>query len=142
MTAAYVSAFGPGLLRIRDSESRSPISPFAPEASVPLPFQLGEQGLNNFGSSVWKRNERERYRVRCVNEGYERLRNHLPLGDDKRISKVDTLRMAIQYIRHLERLLANARHQRHCFCFQQFSFPSSTTPVTSLSSLDSSHLPL
>ncbi|XP_037369576.1 achaete-scute homolog 4 [Talpa occidentalis] len=53
-----------------------------------------------------KRNERERQRVRCVNEGYARLRDHLPRElADKRLSKVETLRAAIGYIRHLQELL-------------------------------------
>ncbi|XP_007540107.1 achaete-scute homolog 4 [Erinaceus europaeus] len=53
-----------------------------------------------------KRNERERQRVRCVNEGYARLRDHLPRElADKRLSKVETLRAAIGYIKHLQELL-------------------------------------
>lgn len=55
---------------------------------------------------IRKRNERERHRVRCVNEGYARLREHLPQElEDKRLSKVETLRAAIEYIKHLENLL-------------------------------------
>ncbi|XP_057710083.1 uncharacterized protein LOC130927951 [Corythoichthys intestinalis] len=55
---------------------------------------------------IRKRNERERHRVRCVNEGYARLRERLPMEfDDKRLSKVETLRAAIQYIKHLQSLL-------------------------------------
>ncbi|XP_006897611.1 PREDICTED: achaete-scute homolog 4 [Elephantulus edwardii] len=58
-----------------------------------------------------KRNERERQRVRCVNEGYARLRDHLPRElAAKRLSKVETLRAAIGYIRHLQELLE--RHSR------------------------------
>ncbi|XP_003126125.1 achaete-scute homolog 4 [Sus scrofa] len=58
-----------------------------------------------------KRNERERQRVRCVNEGYARLRDHLPRElADKRLSKVETLRAAICYIKHLQELLE--RHAR------------------------------
>uniref|UniRef100_A0A914X9I4 BHLH domain-containing protein n=1 Tax=Plectus sambesii TaxID=2011161 RepID=A0A914X9I4_9BILA len=96
------------------------LNPFSPEANVPLPFQLTDE-FGYFGpSSVWKRNERERHRVRCVNDGYEKLRSHLPLGEkDKRISKVDTLRIAIRYIRHLERLLADERHWRDCRCYEE-----------------------
>ncbi|XP_025259312.1 achaete-scute homolog 4 [Theropithecus gelada] len=53
-----------------------------------------------------KRNERERQRVRYVNEGYARLRDHLPRElADKRLSKVETLRAAIGYIKHLQELL-------------------------------------
>lgn len=55
---------------------------------------------------IRKRNERERQRVRCVNEGYARLREHLPQEfEDKRLSKVETLRAAIYYIKHLQSLL-------------------------------------
>lgn len=55
---------------------------------------------------IRKRNERERHRVRCVNEGYARLREHLPQElEEKRLSKVETLRAAIDYIKHLQRLL-------------------------------------
>lgn len=55
---------------------------------------------------VHKRNERERHRVRCVNEGYARLRGHLPRAlAERRLSKVETLRAAIRYIRHLQELL-------------------------------------
>ena len=56
---------------------------------------------------VHRRNERERERVRCVNDGYACLRQHLPLENkDKRVSKVETLRFAIRYIRRLQEMLA------------------------------------
>uniref|UniRef100_A0A8C5QI59 BHLH domain-containing protein n=1 Tax=Leptobrachium leishanense TaxID=445787 RepID=A0A8C5QI59_9ANUR len=55
---------------------------------------------------IRKRNERERQRVRCVNEGYARLRQHLPQDmAEKRLSKVETLRAAIGYIKRLQGLL-------------------------------------
>lgn len=55
---------------------------------------------------IRKRNERERHRVRCVNEGYARLRKHLPQElEEKRLSKVETLRAAIHYIKQLQSLL-------------------------------------
>uniref|UniRef100_A0A4W2GF78 BHLH domain-containing protein n=1 Tax=Bos indicus x Bos taurus TaxID=30522 RepID=A0A4W2GF78_BOBOX len=58
---------------------------------------------------IQKRNERERQRVRCVNEGYARLRGHLPGAlAEKRLSKVETLRAAIRYIKHLQELLSAA----------------------------------
>lgn len=71
--------------RKSDSASSSPaarkiVNPFDPEATVPLPFQLDDQ-FGPYSTSVWKRNERERCRVRCVNEGYDKLRNHLPLAN-------------------------------------------------------------
>uniref|UniRef100_A0A1I7XE35 BHLH domain-containing protein n=1 Tax=Heterorhabditis bacteriophora TaxID=37862 RepID=A0A1I7XE35_HETBA len=60
------------------SGKRKVVDPFDPEASVPLPYQLDEFP---YSTSVWKRNERERFRVRCVNNGYDSLRRHLPVSD-------------------------------------------------------------
>uniref|UniRef100_A0A671NGU7 BHLH domain-containing protein n=1 Tax=Sinocyclocheilus anshuiensis TaxID=1608454 RepID=A0A671NGU7_9TELE len=58
---------------------------------------------------IQKRNERERQRVKCVNQGYAKLRDHLPNGTtDKRLSKVETLRAAIRYIKYLQDLVENA----------------------------------
>uniref|UniRef100_A0A672NGL9 BHLH domain-containing protein n=1 Tax=Sinocyclocheilus grahami TaxID=75366 RepID=A0A672NGL9_SINGR len=69
----------------------------------------GNVSVHNYSlepAFIHKRNERERQRVRCVNEGYARLREHLPQEfEDKRLSKVETLRAAINYIKHLQNLL-------------------------------------
>nr|XP_008294169.1 PREDICTED: achaete-scute homolog 5-like [Stegastes partitus] len=55
---------------------------------------------------IQKRNERERQRVKCVNQGYAKLRDHLPgHSADKRLSKVETLRAAISYIKYLQGLV-------------------------------------
>uniref|UniRef100_A0A5S6QFG5 BHLH domain-containing protein n=1 Tax=Trichuris muris TaxID=70415 RepID=A0A5S6QFG5_TRIMR len=116
---SYSSAFKPyGSLTVntfagrKEAEQKSSKpNPFSPECSVPLPFQLGDDYGFYAIDSLWKRNERERHRVRCVNEGYERLRNHLPLRNkSKRISKVETLRLAIRYIKYLQDLLAESDH--------------------------------
>ncbi|XP_060100577.1 achaete-scute homolog 4 [Heteronotia binoei] len=73
-----------------------------------LPFS-GYVGVYDYSfepAFIRKRNERERQRVRCVNEGYARLRDHLPKElADKRLSKVETLKAAINYIKHLQSLL-------------------------------------
>ncbi|KAI4876709.1 hypothetical protein NFI96_006595 [Prochilodus magdalenae] len=62
---------------------------------------------------IQKRNERERQRVKCVNQGYAKLRDHLPGGTaDKRMSKVETLRAAIRYIKHLQRLVEEREEGR------------------------------
>uniref|UniRef100_A0A665XC56 Achaete-scute family bHLH transcription factor 5 n=1 Tax=Echeneis naucrates TaxID=173247 RepID=A0A665XC56_ECHNA len=64
---------------------------------------------------IQKRNERERQRVKCVNQGYAKLRDHLPgQSADKRLSKVETLRAAIRYIKYLQGLveLEDGRHSR------------------------------
>lgn len=85
------------------------------ESTIPLnalsyPYlheYLGEPGF------IRKRNERERMRVRSVNEGYARLRDHLPLEPtEKRLSKVETLRGAIKYIRLLETILKETESLR------------------------------
>lgn len=91
-----------------DNSSKSAkVSPFSEECLIPLPggFGGGYLGTRTF---VRKRNERERARVRSVNDGFERLRAHLPIENepkDRRLSKVETLRFAIQYIEHLQSLL-------------------------------------
>ncbi|XP_040826899.1 achaete-scute homolog 2 [Ochotona curzoniae] len=58
-------------------------------------------------AAVARRNERERNRVKLVNLGFQALRQHVPLGGaGKKLSKVETLRSAVEYIRALQRLLA------------------------------------
>lgn len=65
--------------------------------------------------AVARRNARERNRVKQVNNGFATLRQHIPshiaagYGDrGKKLSKVETLRMAVEYIRGLQRLLDEA----------------------------------
>ncbi|XP_076373249.1 achaete-scute homolog 1-like [Tachypleus tridentatus] len=54
-----------------------------------------------------RRNERERNRVRLVNRGFATLRQHVPGGTTKKkMSKVETLRSAVEYIKRLQQLLA------------------------------------
>ncbi|NXM58237.1 ASCL4 protein, partial [Illadopsis cleaveri] len=73
---------------------------------IPFPGYMGIYDYSFEPAFIRKRNERERQRVRCVNEGYTRLREHLPKEfTDKRLSKVETLRAAISYIKHLQSLL-------------------------------------
>lgn len=57
-------------------------------------------------SAVARRNERERNRVRMVNDGFLCLRQHIPyFPDKKKLSKVETLRCAVAYIKHLQDLI-------------------------------------
>ncbi|XP_034978388.2 achaete-scute homolog 3, partial [Zootoca vivipara] len=99
-----------------------PLLPFTPEQltaenfySDPCAFPF-QGSCGNFGrceyscgpAFIRKRNERERQRVKCVNEGYAKLRHHLPAEYlEKRLSKVETLRAAIKYIRYLQSVLYN-----------------------------------
>jgi transcription factor 1a len=51
-------------------------------------------------------NLRERKRMQSINDAFEGLRTHIPVHPyEKRLSKVDTLRLAIDYIAFLNRLL-------------------------------------
>lgn len=76
-------------------------------------------------ASVARRNARERNRVKQVNNGFSNLRQHIPStvvsslskgsgssssssagrGSAKKLSKVDTLKMAVEYIRSLKDML-------------------------------------
>nr|AAN85110.1 transcription factor Ash1 [Podocoryna carnea] len=53
--------------------------------------------------AVARRNERERNRVKQVNDGFDALRKKVPfLPDKKKLSKVEILRYAMMYIRDLK----------------------------------------
>ncbi len=63
--------------------------------------------------SVARRNERERKRVKQINVTFANLRDHLPSDyyenkNPNKMSKVDTLRAAIDYINGLQDLLENS----------------------------------
>ncbi|XP_054718255.1 achaete-scute homolog 1-like [Uloborus diversus] len=82
--------------------------PFAPQCKIPLPTPFSPYEYWLEPSFIRRRNERERQRVRNVNDGFERLKSHLPIGTkdkDKRLSKVEILRMAIRYIHNLQEVL-------------------------------------
>lgn len=63
--------------------------------------------------TVARRNERERNRVKMVNMGFATLRQHVPAGvKNKKMSKVDTLRAAVSYIKELQSVL-NSKSELH-----------------------------
>ncbi|XP_051001076.1 achaete-scute homolog 2, partial [Acomys russatus] len=65
------------------------------------------EASSSSAAAVARRNERERNRVKLVNLGFQALRQHVPHGGaSKKLSKVETLRSAVEYIRALQRLLA------------------------------------
>ncbi|XP_021490411.1 achaete-scute homolog 2 [Meriones unguiculatus] len=67
----------------------------------------GTTEASSSSAAVARRNERERNRVKLVNLGFQALRQHVPHGGaSKKLSKVETLRSAVEYIRALQRLLA------------------------------------
>ncbi|XP_057312266.1 achaete-scute homolog 1a-like [Hydractinia symbiolongicarpus] len=56
--------------------------------------------------AVARRNERERNRVKQVNDGFDSLRKKVPfLPDKKKLSKVEILRYAMMYIRDLKSIV-------------------------------------
>ena len=60
---------------------------------------------------VQRRNQRERNRVKQVNCGFEMLRAHIPTAaKQKKMSKVDTLRHAVEYIQSLQLMLNGNKH--------------------------------
>ncbi|XP_020810069.1 achaete-scute complex protein T4 [Drosophila serrata] len=89
------------------TEGSSSCSP----GSSPAPYNVDQS------QSVQRRNARERNRVKQVNNSFARLRQHIPQsiiadltkgggrGPHKKISKVDTLRIAVEYIRRLQDLV-------------------------------------
>ena len=52
-----------------------------------------------------RRNERERNRVHLLNLGFDRLRAVVPKREGEHLSKISTLKKAIWYIEHLDRVL-------------------------------------
>jgi len=57
-------------------------------------------------AKVARRNARERNRVKQVNCGFEMLRQHIPsAAKQKKMSKVDTLRHAVDYIQKMRQVL-------------------------------------
>ncbi|XP_077287017.1 uncharacterized protein LOC143911832 [Arctopsyche grandis] len=83
------------------------------------PQKVKETKVNPPPTAVARRNARERNRVKQVNNGFATLRQHIPneiaeifenannnRAANKKLSKVETLRMAVEYIRSLENLLS------------------------------------
>ncbi|XP_034479039.1 achaete-scute complex protein T5 [Drosophila innubila] len=97
------------------------------QLDLQLDDSLDEQPMLIGGASVVRRNARERNRVKQVNNGFSQLRQHIPVaiiadlsngrrgigpGANKKLSKVSTLRMAVEYIRRLQRLIDDNDQQQ------------------------------
>ena len=64
-------------------------------------------------AKVARRNARERNRVKQVNCGFEMLRSHIPsAAKNKKMSKVDTLRHAVEYIQNMHKMLHEQQQQQ------------------------------
>ena len=64
-------------------------------------------GKDSDSAGLNRRNARERCRIRTVNGAFDVLREHVPSGrqQGKKISKVETLKSAIEYIKALQEIL-------------------------------------
>ena len=105
--------------------------------------------------TVARRNERERNRVKLINMTFATLREHLPYSSEnhksKKMSKVDTLKAAIDYIRYLQTLIGdnhdveavltnncNMNSMSSCTSYSLPTTPSPhTSPTSTTSPLDS-----
>lgn len=108
-----------------DAQRMVPIAP-APEKSyvtMDLPVAKDKYNYKNNAysgaqaASIARRNARERNRVKQVNDGFNALRKRLPAavvaalsgsarrGSGKKLSKVDTLRMVVEYIKYLQNMI-------------------------------------
>ncbi|XP_044019155.1 achaete-scute complex protein T3-like [Aphidius gifuensis] len=109
-------------------------------------------------ASVARRNARERNRVKQVNNGFATLRQHIPqsvaqaLGSNtvgtnggsragsKKLSKVETLKMAVEYIKSLQNMLDNNGIGSDMISTSSLSSASSTCGSTSLIDLNTTEL--
>lgn len=105
-------------------------------------------------ASVARRNARERNRVKQVNNGFATLRSHIPLsiatalsssagsrGASKKLSKVETLRMAVEYIRSLQDLLDESGGTAHSQAENYYPNPRPTESSLSPPCSDASSSP-
>ncbi|CAG5095009.1 Oidioi.mRNA.OKI2018_I69.XSR.g13987.t1.cds [Oikopleura dioica] len=75
-----------------------------------LPTKESKNKKKRNPGAVLRRNARERDRIRNVNDAFDELRDHVPNGDagrGRKISKVETLKSAIEYINALKDLLGD-----------------------------------
>lgn len=69
-------------------------------------FSPSSFSMNGNPPVAARRNERERNRVKQVNMGFSTLRQRVPDGiKNKKMSKVETLRSAVEYIKKLQKML-------------------------------------
>ena len=122
-TASSLS-YTPGSTSIKIGGTKRPLQP---ATSAPASAKKRIQ-FNGMGyvlpaappASVARRNARERNRVKQVNMGFAVLRQHIPpafceatsgsraAAKSRKVSKVDTLRCAVEYIRSLQDLLSDS----------------------------------
>ncbi|XP_060622826.1 transcription factor ATOH7 [Anolis sagrei] len=89
-----------------DSESEADIQCRSGAACA---AKCGSERLENVAKRRLAANARERRRMQGLNTAFDRLRKVVPQwGQDKKLSKYETLQMALSYIMALTRILAEA----------------------------------
>ncbi|XP_016995426.2 achaete-scute complex protein T3 [Drosophila takahashii] len=105
-----------GTSQLQNQQQSSNIGPIMSSSQKQKKFNYNNMPYGEQLPSVARRNARERNRVKQVNNGFVNLRQHLPQtvinslsnggrGASKKLSKVDTLRIAVEYIRGLQDML-------------------------------------
>ncbi|CAK1578548.1 unnamed protein product [Parnassius mnemosyne] len=117
---AYISSYSRNdllkLVPIAPTPELKHVSDFA-NADTHTKYNYKSPYVGAQTASIARRNARERNRVKQVNDGFNALRKRLPApivaalsggarrGSGKKLSKVDTLRMVVEYIKYLQRLI-------------------------------------
>ncbi|KAH7938931.1 achaete-scute homolog 2 [Rhipicephalus sanguineus] len=108
---------------VHSAESRHHSNQCPPASPKPARMTSCVAAAAPYTVAVARRNERERNRVRLVNHGFNALRQHVPQTGQKKLSKVETLRSAVEYIRELQQLLELTRRQTGSLPEEQYSSP-------------------
>lgn len=111
---------------------------FASSAQYPLDKKCNMRKENDYVSNLsflkpsnTKRNERERKRVRTINDYFSKLQKFLPNAKHtKKLSKVETLKAAIDYIEFLQ---LSEKHK------QKLNSQSCTTSETKINTIETSN---
>lgn len=136
-------------LPLKTIKPKTTPSHFHPHAITPYSAQ---------SASIQRRNARERNRVKQVNDGFQNLRQHIPheviatyaqqdsstspcthpaaassRPSNRKLSKVDTLKLTVEYIRRLEQILSSADPAQSSSSgeFIDYSSASPTNPPSS-----------
>ncbi|XP_077203996.1 transcription factor ATOH7 [Paroedura picta] len=107
------------------------------QSGVTCVAKCGSERLENAAKRRLAANARERRRMQGLNTAFDRLRKVVPQwGQDKKLSKYETLQMALSYIMALTRILAEAERYNaekdwinfHCEHFHQENCHAYTGP--------------
>nr|CAH8869482.1 unnamed protein product [Trichobilharzia regenti] len=84
-------------------------------------------------NNITRRNERERNRVKLLNMGFDRLRAVVPCRSGEQLSKISTLKKAIWYIEHLDKVLHGQENSCSDLADQSTLSPMPQSPTSNKS---------